>query len=48
VMMAAAPGMGSLNLAIVLCLALVLVGGILPGLGLDWAADAAKSLAAGR
>ena len=48
VMMAAAPGMGSLNLAIVLCLALVLIGGILPGLGLDWAADAAKSLAAGR
>ena len=25
-----------------------LAGGILPGLGLDWAADAAKSLAAGR
>ncbi len=47
-MMAGTQGFASVNLAIVLCLLIVLVGGVLPGLGIDWAADAARSLAVGR
>ncbi len=48
VLVPGAPGLVSVNLAIVLCLLLVLVGGILPGIGLDWASDAARALAGGR
>lgn len=44
----AAAGLGSVNLAIALCLALVLIVGFLPGFGLDWAREAASTLTAGR
>jgi hypothetical protein len=33
---------------IALCLALVIAGGVLPGIGIDWAGEAARVLAAGR
>ena len=44
----AVPGLGAANLVIALCLVVVLLGGILPGLGLDWAGEAARVLAAAR
>ena len=34
--------------AILICLVVVIGGGILSGVGLDWAGDAARALAAGR
>ena len=40
----ATPGLGGASLAILLCLAVVLLGGILPSLGLDWAGQAASFL----
>jgi len=48
VLLPGVPGLVSVNVAIVLCLVLVLVGGVLPGLGVDWAGDAARALAGGR
>ena len=44
----AVAGLGAANLAILICLVVVIGGGILAGTGLDWAGDAARSLAAGR
>ena len=44
----AVPGLGAATLVIALCLAVVILGGVLPGLGLDWAGEAARVLAAGR
>jgi len=48
VLLPAAPGFGSLNLVIVVCLVVVIALGVAPGLGIDWAGEAARSLAAGR
>jgi NADH-quinone oxidoreductase subunit N len=45
---AGAPGLASVSIAIALCLALVIAGGVLPGIGIDWAGEAAKVLAVGR
>ena len=45
-MVPAGPGLASATLVIVICLLLVLAGGILPGLGLDWATGAARALVA--
>jgi NADH-quinone oxidoreductase subunit N len=44
----AVPGLGAANLVIALCLVVVILGGVLPGLGLDWAGEAARVLAAAR
>ena len=44
----AVAGLGAANLAILICLVVVIGGGILSGVGLDWAGDAARALAAGR
>jgi NADH-quinone oxidoreductase subunit N len=44
----AVAGLGAANLAILICLVVVIGGGILAGAGLDWAGDAARALAAGR
>ena len=44
----AVAGLGAANLAILICLVVVISGGILSGVGLDWAGDAARALAAGR
>lgn len=44
----AVPGLGAANLVIVICLVIVIGGGIAAGVGLDWAGDAARVLAAGR
>ena len=44
----AVAGLGAANLAILICLVVVIGGGILSGVGLDWAGDAARTLAAGR
>lgn len=44
----AVPGLGAANLVIVVCLVVTIGGGILAGLGLDWAGEAARALAAGR
>ena len=35
-------------LAILICLVVVIGGGVLAGTGLEWAGDAARALAAGR
>jgi NADH-quinone oxidoreductase subunit N len=44
----AVAGLGAANLVILICLVVVIGGGILSGVGLDWAGDAARVLAAGR
>ena len=44
----AVAGLGAANLVILICLVVVIGGGILAGTGLDWAGDAARALAAGR
>ncbi|MGI9116460.1 MAG: NADH-quinone oxidoreductase subunit N [Gaiellales bacterium] len=41
----ASPGLGATTLVILLCLAVVLLGGILPGMLLDWSAQASAFLA---
>ncbi len=45
VLLPAAPGLGSTNLVIAICLVLVLVAGVLPGTGIDWANEAARAIA---
>ncbi len=44
----AAPGLGAISLVILLCLAVVLFGGILPGVLLDWSGQASAFLAISR
>ena len=42
----ASPGLGGATLVILICLAVVLLGGILPGVLLDWSGQASAFLAA--